>query len=135
MSSRITVYTSTRILSEMVAAIERCSHTTHDWTSATLSLSVCFCLCLCENGSYLRTVFVTYTFHSLFITSCSTFRLIKAFIKKVFFFQCHIAFTLLMPTILNVFAMNNVVGFHQCGFHDVELFGCLEYSGGRKPVL
>ena len=25
-----------------------------------------------------------YTFHSLFITSCSTFRLIKAFIKKIF---------------------------------------------------
>ena len=35
--------------------------------------------------SNLRTVFVAYTFHSLFITSCSTFRLIKAFIKKVFF--------------------------------------------------
>ena len=55
-------------------------------------------------------VFVTYTFHSLFITSCSTFRLIKAFIRKVFLSmsyslhtayahqQCHIAFTLLMPT-------------------------------------
>ena len=34
--------------------------------------------------AYLRTVFVTYTFRSLFIISCSTFRLIKAFIKKVF---------------------------------------------------
>ena len=40
-------------------------------------------------GSYLRTVFVTYTFHSLFITSCSTFLLIKAFIKKVFLSMSH----------------------------------------------
>ena len=38
---------------------------------------------------YLRTVFVTYTFHSWFITSCSTFRLIKAFIKKVFLSMSH----------------------------------------------
>ena len=30
-----------------------------------------------------------YTFHSLFITSCSTFRLIKAFIKKVFLSMSH----------------------------------------------
>ena len=41
-----------------------------------------------------------YTFHNLFITSCSKFCLIKAFIKKVFF-QYHIAFILLMPIILN----------------------------------
>ena len=40
-------------------------------------------------GSYLGTVFVTYTFHSIFITSCSTFRLIKAFIKKVFLSMSH----------------------------------------------
>ena len=31
-----------------------------------------------------------YTYRSLFITSCSTFRLIKAFIKKVFLSMCNI---------------------------------------------
>ena len=38
---------------------------------------------------YLRTVFVINIFHSLFITSCSTFRLIKAFIKNVFLSMSH----------------------------------------------
>ena len=33
------------------------------------------------------------------------FRLIKAFIDKAFFFQCHIAIILLMPTILNSFVI------------------------------
>ena len=32
---------------------------------------------------------IIYTFQSLFITSCSTFRLIKAFIKKVFLSMSH----------------------------------------------
>ena len=48
----------------------------------------------------LRTVFVTYIFHSLFISSCATFRLIKAFIKKDFLSMPHCLHTADAP-ILN----------------------------------
>ena len=73
-------------------------------------------ICVQENGYPFQEKqvcqFHLYTFHSLFITPCSTFRLIKAFIKKVFLSMSH--------------------SLHTAYAHHFECFGKNIQNGGHE---
>ena len=72
--------------------------------------------------------FYTYIF-AQFISQISTFRLIKAFFKRVKFFQCYTIFLSILSTILNTDVMHTVVTMSQ---HLITLAKTLYYHLAPK---